>query len=375
MVETFQPRLTTYRMSPSQLPPKHTHLLKTVNNSPSSPYADKNIVSLTIGPAATPFTIHYTILSRSPILASKCPTADSTNRTIITLRDLDDSTAHVFIHYLYTNAYQSLSLPKGDKSPTNYHPYKLSTTTYTAASRYALPGLATFAKQRIISLGEDMPIATILSIARDFAFPGLPEEDKWYIAYLESIVRSAMADEIGALRAPEVVSVLEGGGRVSSVVWGVVMSSFAGKKEKEGGEGVQTPRGEKVEAHLGFDSIEPIVVDMPSHTADVGGERESRGEKDDGPLHEMKDDEEQGVGGQNPTSMGAPTSNAVAMLDPPSSHKRSDSAIVVDAVPTLVQEDASKEETSPVVMPVEGEKTNGVAGKKGKKKKKNSILF
>lgn len=160
----------------------------------------------------------------------------------VNLPELDEATAHTLINYLYTQKYQSLRLPPSislspDQKPTSpsLPSYKLSTRTYTAATTYVLPGLAELAKERITSLGEDVDVFDILDIARDYAYPTLPESDEWYTEYLEGVIRSAMKEDAERFRQPGFLGRVDRCGRLLRVVWGAMMSGFGGSAALSGG--------------------------------------------------------------------------------------------------------------------------------------------
>lgn len=144
----------------------------------------------------------------------------------VPLPELDEATAHTLVHYLYTGKYQAPSV-QIQKDNVLTLDYKLGTCVYCAAVRYKLPGLIELAKDKITSLGEDANIFEILSMARDHAFPFLPEEETWYPAYLENAITSAMTENPEPFRKPNFITQVEGNSRLLQVVWKTVMSNFA----------------------------------------------------------------------------------------------------------------------------------------------------
>ena len=148
-----------------------------------SPYATTQMVSLEVGPEATRFLVHDSVLSRSEVLAAKSYPLAFVKQSVL-LPELDLNTAHTLVHYLYTGKYQSLNtLASSDKVIPEV--YKLGAGVYCAAARYKLPGLAELAQNKLKSLDEEMSIFDILTVARDHAFPLLPEDDLWYPSYVE----------------------------------------------------------------------------------------------------------------------------------------------------------------------------------------------
>lgn len=189
------------------------------------PYADAETVFLHIGPDATPFSVHLTVLARSVVLAAKFDTW-SMAKQHVTIPELNETTAHTLVHYLYTGKYQDLRMPSQIEKPAVAN-YKARTCVYCAAARYQLSGLAELAKEKITSFEDDVSIAEILAIARDHAFPLLPENETWYPTYLEDIIRSAMAKDPEPFRRPDFITQVEGNSRLLQVVWKTVMSNYA----------------------------------------------------------------------------------------------------------------------------------------------------
>jgi hypothetical protein len=130
------------------------------------------------------------------------------------------------VHFLYTGNYQALKVDANfDKIVPQS--YMLGTCAYCAAARYKLPGLVELAKEKIVSLGEDVSIFDVLSVARDHGFPLLPEDDTWYSAYVEGALNSAMAEDPEPFRKPDFITQVEGNSKLLQVVWKTVMSNYA----------------------------------------------------------------------------------------------------------------------------------------------------
>jgi len=183
------------------------------------------MVSLEVGPEATRFLVHDSILSRSEILAAKSYPLAFVKQSVL-LPELDLNTAHTLVHYLYTGKYQSLNtLASSDKVIPEV--YKLGAGVYCAAARYKLPGLAELAQNKLKSLDEEMSIFDILTVARDHAFPLLPEDDLWYPSYVEQSLNNAMADDPEPFRKPDFITTVEGNSRLLQLVWKTVMSNYA----------------------------------------------------------------------------------------------------------------------------------------------------
>ncbi|KAI4634289.1 uncharacterized protein J4E87_001461 [Alternaria ethzedia] len=183
------------------------------------------MVSLEVGPEATRFLVHDSVLSRSEVLAAKSYPLAFVKQSVL-LPELDLNTAHTLVHYLYTGKYQSLNTSaSSDKVIPEV--YKLGAGVYCAAARYKLPGLAELAQNKLKSLDEEMSIFDILTVARDHAFPLLPEDDLWYPSYIEQSLNNAMADDPEPFRKPDFITTVEGNSRLLQLVWKTVMSNYA----------------------------------------------------------------------------------------------------------------------------------------------------
>ncbi|KAA8627123.1 hypothetical protein PtrV1_02803 [Pyrenophora tritici-repentis] len=189
----------------------------------SSPYANGQMITLEVGSEATRFLVHDKVLSRSEVLAAKYRPRTFAGKSV-RLPELDQTTAHTLIDYLYTGRYQTLStlassdtvIPEG---------YTLSGCVYCAAVRYDLPGLATLARNKIRSF--NISIFDVLSVARDHTFPLLPEWDTWYQTYVEEALNRAMAEDPEPFRKPDFISMVEGNGKLLRLVWETVLSNYA----------------------------------------------------------------------------------------------------------------------------------------------------
>jgi hypothetical protein len=142
------------------------------------------------------------------------------------LPELDETTAHTLVHYMYTGKYQYLQKsPRIETSAISG--YQAGTCVYCAAARYQLTELIDLAKEKILSFGKDVGISDVLAMARDHAFPLLPEDDTWYPAYLEDVIKSAMAKDPEPFRRPEFITQVEGSSRLLQVVWKTVVNNYA----------------------------------------------------------------------------------------------------------------------------------------------------
>ncbi|KAF2269089.1 hypothetical protein CC78DRAFT_612565 [Lojkania enalia] len=198
-----------------------------VNSYKKSPYTDENIIFLDVGLSQTRFCIHRILLSQSAVLDAKpFPVLWGETNETISLPEMNDTTAHTLIHYLYTGIYQTLYIPEpGSEGAISEH--KLGTGVYCAACRYKLPGLAELAKEKIKTSGEDLSVVEVLGIARETAYPGLPEDDEWYPSYLEDRIRAAGADDPELFTKADFVDQLEGDRKYRQVVMRAVVGSYS----------------------------------------------------------------------------------------------------------------------------------------------------
>jgi hypothetical protein len=144
----------------------------------------------------------------------------------ISIPELDKATAHVLVHYMYTAQYQELRT-SSDPQKSALSSYEAGTCVYCAAVRYQLPGLVDLAKEKITSLDEEVGISDVLAMARDHAFPLLPDDETWYPAYLEGAIKSAMAKDPEPFKSPTFITQVEGNTRLLQIVWKTVMSNYA----------------------------------------------------------------------------------------------------------------------------------------------------
>jgi hypothetical protein len=170
------------------------------------------------------------ILSQSPELEVK-PSGmlwgESTSDSLA-LPELDEPTAHTLVHYLYSGRYQTLDSfsDTSDKAGT-VSAYRLGTCVYCAAMRYQLPGLAELAKERITTIAEELTILDILGVAREHAFPNLPQAESWYPSYLEGAIKAAVTEDPELFMKPEFVDQIEGDRRFRQVVMSAVVNSYS----------------------------------------------------------------------------------------------------------------------------------------------------
>jgi hypothetical protein len=160
------------------------------------------------------------------VLAAEIVSKGTTGQQMLA-PELDKPTAHTLVGYLYTGRYKELPVSAKTK-PSAVSTYEAGTCVYCAAVRYQLTGLVDLAKEKIMSLDEEVSISDVLRIAKEHAFPLLPENETWYPAYLESAIKSAMAKNPELFQRPDFITQVEGNSRLLQVVWKTVISSYAG---------------------------------------------------------------------------------------------------------------------------------------------------
>lgn len=136
------------------------------------------------------WSVHQSMLCKSPILARKCNEAQ---QQILDFSHVAESTAHVLVHYLYTGAYQSYEpeIPLGGPRIANL---RAALSVYTMSRNFALPGLEAAVKDRIELLGENVAATDKLDAARE-AYSNLDETDAWFLHYLKNCIRSLVEDD------------------------------------------------------------------------------------------------------------------------------------------------------------------------------------
>lgn len=173
--------------------------------------------------------MHRAILSQSSELEAKPAQklwGEKTNDVFL-LPELDETTAHTLVHYLYTGRYQTLESYTSPAEQGAIAQFKLSTCVYCAAMRYKLPGLAELAKEKITSFGEDLTILDILGTARDFVFPYLPDDEAWFAAYLEDAIKAAVGEDPNLFLKEGFSDQIEGDRRYRHVVTKAMFSALS----------------------------------------------------------------------------------------------------------------------------------------------------
>ena len=206
----------------------HSICLRTSHSPLHSPYVDTEIISLDVGRNQTRYRVHRAILAQSPELDAKPSLklwGEKTHDTI-SLPELDSMTAHTMVHFLYTGRYNTLE-PRDADARTPLSQYKLGTCAYCAAIRYKLPGLAELAKQTMLALQEDLTILDVLVVAREHAFPLLPEDETWFSSYLEDAIHTAVTKDADLFTRPGFVDQIEGDRRYRQVVMKAIVNSYS----------------------------------------------------------------------------------------------------------------------------------------------------
>jgi hypothetical protein len=198
-----------------------------------------------------PFIVHLAILRQSEALAAQFGRAYSFGT--VTARNgyldgIDEATAHVLVHYLYTHRYEALEPVSGTVNSYEQS-CALATRVYFAGLKYVLPGLVQLAKEQIFNLGARLGIEELLGAVRECAFPLLLGgiEDEWFELYLEDRVRDAARKDAELITSAGFVASFEGNSRLLQIVWRTVMAAFkpcapagegtAGREEEQGSEG------------------------------------------------------------------------------------------------------------------------------------------
>lgn len=362
----------------------------------ASPYVDSEIVSMDVGSSSTRFLVHSLMLRKSaPLFAL------ASQEQPISLPKLDEGPAHTLVHHLYAGTFET----KFRYAPVGK--FRHSTCVYCAAVQYQLPSLAELSKNKIVEAGEGLAIFDILRIARDQAFPVLPETDIWYSQYMEDVIQKAVAQDPEPFRKPDFITRVESNSRLLQIVWKTVMSNYVGTSApalaREGG--AETPLAESLitesetptqssqhqlpsptesviesppTSMAADDFIEPQALDL-SNAMTESQAKAAFEEVDTKVSVETKFEDDFGLPAIEPTTAQTPvlqvTDRSVNEAKKPT-HMRTDSVVAEDAVvPDRTFEQAKNDSVSEVTAAtVNG---NNELSKKGKKKKqkKSSIVF
>lgn len=377
--------------------------LTALSSQTCRPYQDTKIVSVLVGRDATPFTIHSTVMAQSEVLAAKVASKRNANQVLAP--ELDHTTAHTLVGFMYTGKYDELSLSK-ESTQSAVSVYETGTCVYCAAVRYQLAGLVDLAKEKIMSSDEGVSISDILRIAKEQAFPLLPENETWYPSYLEAAIKRAMAEDPEPFKHPDFITQVEGNSRLLQMVWKTVISSYAGAAstpttgggdhppmdhEQEKCEDVLTSQsqppasvdGSQTTAVANDTPVDPPSPEMSYYTtAPAATSIENSLKLDDIEPYTDELDFKKSTTFQkmNKNESMAIKSAAIAINQGRSAHKRSDSVLQVEDAAAKEADDVAEEstekaeavekleESSPLVA--DGSVDATTASKKSKKKKK-----
>ncbi|PSN59046.1 hypothetical protein BS50DRAFT_626910 [Corynespora cassiicola Philippines] len=149
----------------------------------TSPYASPP-VTIFIGPSHKKHYVPRDLLRNPDWVTSSGSQGDG-----IQLLDVDESTGHVLIHYLYTGAYQTLD--DIETSAKEIHAkFKSAVLVYIAAKTYKLDGLQQLAKHKTEQFGTDINIFDTVEIVEKY-FSKLSVDTTWFHDYLDEKVKVA----------------------------------------------------------------------------------------------------------------------------------------------------------------------------------------
>ncbi|KAI9038857.1 uncharacterized protein KD926_010190 [Aspergillus affinis] len=122
---------------------------------------------------------------------------------IFHLSDIHEDVGHTFIHYLYTNTYETTKpithLQDDVDSPPRAREFHRAMHTYHAARRYGITGLIELAKTYIRVFDIDVSTLYILSVAREIS-TALPADEVWFWEYIREKLAIAFEDDEAGLR-------------------------------------------------------------------------------------------------------------------------------------------------------------------------------
>ncbi|KAK1148486.1 hypothetical protein N8T08_009491 [Aspergillus melleus] len=122
---------------------------------------------------------------------------------IVHLSGIHADVGHTFIHYLYTNTYETIKPITHVQEDIDIAPrareFHRSMHTYHAARRYGIIGLIDLAKKYIRVFGIDVSTLDILSVAREIS-ASLPGDEVWFWEYVREKLAIAFEDDEAGLR-------------------------------------------------------------------------------------------------------------------------------------------------------------------------------
>ncbi|CAI6226726.1 unnamed protein product [Periconia digitata] len=160
----------------------------------TSPYTIGPVI-LRIGPKKREFYIPECLLENTNLTFSQPSCLD---RGVVNLPDVDESTGHVLVHYLYTGVYQTLE--DADSSPEKQSKigFHRAFLTFAAAVAYNLPGLQQLAMREIRDFGTEMSIFDIIATV-DKDFSKLPSGKHQVYEYISEKASSTFEQNLSKL--------------------------------------------------------------------------------------------------------------------------------------------------------------------------------
>lgn len=153
-----------------------------------SPYTSYP-VALSIGPEHRTYYVPQDFLQNLD-LTDSCRSWDGN----IQLPDVDESTGHVLVHYLYTGRYQTLNDTEMSLVPEAITEFKRAVLAYTAANKYGLFGLQQLAKDKIEYFGAEINIFDVVEAIKG-GFSTLLCDDQWFYSYLGGKAETAFEED------------------------------------------------------------------------------------------------------------------------------------------------------------------------------------
>ncbi|KAL6708710.1 hypothetical protein ACN47E_002406 [Coniothyrium glycines] len=154
----------------------------------TSPYTAPP-VALHIGPDQRAYYVPPDLLQNSTWLASS-----RSWDTDIHLPDVDASTGHVLVHYLYTGTYQTLNDVDTSLVDDTHVEFKRAVLAYITAQTHELLALEQLAQHEIERFGANMDIFEVVEAVSD-VFAKVPGDDTWLQGYIEGKVKMAFEDD------------------------------------------------------------------------------------------------------------------------------------------------------------------------------------
>ncbi|KAF2184780.1 hypothetical protein K469DRAFT_449053, partial [Zopfia rhizophila CBS 207.26] len=112
----------------------------------------------------------------------------------IHLPNVDESTGHVLVHYLYTSAYQTLDDMETSLVGEANIEFKKAVLAYTAANKYSLRGLQQLSKHKIEHFGAEMNIFNVIEAIKK-NFSKLLCNNPWVYNYLDRKAKTTFKED------------------------------------------------------------------------------------------------------------------------------------------------------------------------------------